>query len=162
MVTAKFNIRFNTNHRSDDLIGWLEEHFERVGGPWHATWRTSAQPFVTPFGTLTDLVLAAVETVTGQKPALSTSGGTSDARFITTICPVVEFGLVGKTMHQIDEHVHVADIDKLAKVYHEMLVQFLRMVPNGTNAQLVSIGINWDGSRNLDGSFWSQARDWQL
>ena len=66
MVTAKFNIRFNTNHRSDDLIGWLEEHFERVGGPWHATWRTSAQPFVTPFGTLTDLVLAAVETVTGQ------------------------------------------------------------------------------------------------
>ena len=69
MVTAKFNIRFNTNHRSDDLIGWLEEHFERVGGPWHAAWRTSAQPFVTPFGTLTDLVLAAVETVTGQKPA---------------------------------------------------------------------------------------------
>ena len=53
----------------------------------------------------------AVETVTGQKPALSTSGGTSDARFITTICPVVEFGLVGKTMHQVDEHVHVADID---------------------------------------------------
>ena len=126
MVTAKFNIRFNTNHRSDDLIGWLEEHFERVGGPWHATWRTSAQPFVTPFGTLTDLVLGAVETVTGQKPALSTSGGTSDARFITTICPVVEFGLVGKTMHQIDEHVHVADIDKLAKIYHEMLVQFFK------------------------------------
>ena len=126
MVTAKFNIRFNTNHRSDDLIGWLEEHFERVGGPWHATWRTSAQPFVTPLGTLTDLVLGAVETVTGQKPALSTSGGTSDARFITTICPVVEFGLVGKTMHQIDEHVHVADIDKLAKVYHEMLVQFFK------------------------------------
>ena len=66
VVTAKFNIRFNTNHRSDDLIGWLEEHFERVGGPWHATWRTSAQPFVTPLGTLTDLVLGAVETVTGQ------------------------------------------------------------------------------------------------
>ena len=127
-VTAKFNIRFNTNHRSDDLIGWLEEHFERVGGPWHAAWRTSAQPFVTPFGTLTDLVLAAVETVTWQKPALSTGGGTSDARFITRICPVVEFGLVGKTMHQIDEHVHVADIDKLAKIYHEMLVQFFKDV----------------------------------
>ena len=106
--------------------------------------------------------MAAVETVTGQKPALSTSGGTSDARFITTICPVVEFGLVGKTMHQVDEHVHVADIDKLAKVYHEMLVQFFKDGSNGTNAQLVSIGINWDGSRNLAGSFWSQARDWQF
>ena len=126
MVAAKFNIRFNTNHKSDDLIGWLENHFERIGGPWHATWRTSAEPFVTPVGTLTDLMQRAVETVTGQKPVLSTSGGTSDARFITKLCPVVEFGLVGKTMHQIDEHVHVADIDQLAKVYHEMLVQFFK------------------------------------
>ena len=126
MVTAKFNIRFNTNHKSADLIGWLEEHFERVGGPWHATWRTSAEPFVTPVGALTDLMQGAVETVTGQKPVLSTSGGTSDARFITTICPVVEFGLVGKTMHQIDEHVHVADIEQLTKIYHEMLVQFFK------------------------------------
>jgi succinyl-diaminopimelate desuccinylase len=126
MVTAKFNIRFNTNHKSDDLIGWLEKHFEHVGGPWHATWRTSAEPFVTPVGTLTDLMQGAVEAVTGRKPVLSTSGGTSDARFITTICPVVEFGLVGKTMHQIDEHVHVVDIDQLAKVYHEMLVQFFK------------------------------------
>ncbi len=125
-VTAKFNIRFNTNHKSDDLIGWLEEHFERVGGPWHATWRTSAEPFVTPVGALTNLMQGAVETVTGRKPVLSTSGGTSDARFITTICPVVEFGLVGKTMHQIDEHVYVADIDQLAKVYHEMLAQFFK------------------------------------
>ena len=81
---------------------------------------------VYPVGNLTDLMQSAVETVTGQKPILSTSGGTSDARFITTICPVVEFGLVGKTMHQIDEHVHVADIDQLAKVYHEMLVQFFK------------------------------------
>ena len=125
-VTAKFNIRFNTNHKSDDLIGWLEEHFEGVGGPWHATWRTSAEPFVTPVGTLTDLMQGAVEAVTGRKPVLSTSGGTSDARFITTICPVVEFGLVGKTMHQIDEYVHVVDIEQLAKVYHEMLVQFFK------------------------------------
>ena len=126
MCIRDSNIRFNTNHRSDDLIDWLEKHFEHVGGSWHATWRTSAQPFVTPVGALTDLMQCAVETVTGQKPVLSTSGGTSDARFIITICPVVEFGLVGKTMHQIDEHVHVADIDKLAKVYHEMLVQFFK------------------------------------
>jgi succinyl-diaminopimelate desuccinylase len=126
MVTAKFNIRFNTNHKSDDLIGWLEEHFERVGGAWQAAWRISAQPFVTPVGAFTNLMQGAVETVTGKKPILSTSGGTSDARFITTICPVAEFGLVGKTMHQIDEHVYAADIDQLAKVYHEILVRFFK------------------------------------
>jgi len=125
-VSAKFNIRFNTEHNSEDLIGWLEEHFNRVGGEWTATWRTSAQPFVTPAGSFTKLMQAAIESVTGQKPILSTSGGTSDARFITNICPVAEFGLVGQTMHQVDEHVDAADIDQLAKIYHEMLVRFFR------------------------------------
>ena len=125
-VSAKFNSRFNTEHNSDDLIGWLEEHFNRVGGEWTATWRASAQPFVTPAGSLTKLMQAAIESVTGQKPILSTSGGTSDARFITNICPVAEFGLVGQTMHQVDEHVDAADIDQLAKIYHEMLVRFFR------------------------------------
>ena len=86
----------------------------------------SAQPFITPIGAFTDLMQGAVEKVTGKKPVLSTSGGTSDARFITTICPVAEFGLVGKTMHQINEHVDAADIDLLANVYHEMLVQFFK------------------------------------
>ena len=125
-VSAKFNIRFNTEHKSDELIGWLEEHFNRVGGEWTATWRASAQPFVTPVGSFTALMQTAIETVTGQKPALSTSGGTSDARFITNICPVAEFGLVGQTMHQVDEHVDAADIDQLAKIYHEMLVRFFK------------------------------------
>jgi succinyl-diaminopimelate desuccinylase len=125
-VSAKFNIRFNTEHKSDDLIGWLEEHFNRVGGEWTATWRASAHPFVTPVGSFTALMQTAIETVTGQKPALSTSGGTSDARFITNICPVAEFGLVGQTMHQVDEHVDATDIDQLAKIYHEMLVRFFK------------------------------------
>jgi succinyl-diaminopimelate desuccinylase len=125
-VSAKFNIRFNTEHNSDDLIGWLEEHFNGVGGEWTATWRASAQPFVTPAGSFTELMQAAIESVTGQKPILSTSGGTSDARFITNICPVAEFGLVGQTMHQIDEHVDAADIDQLAKIYYEMLVRFFQ------------------------------------
>ena len=125
-VSAKFNIRFNTEHKSDELIGWLEEHFNRVGGEWTATWRASAQPFVTPVGSFTELMQAAIESVTGQKPVLSTSGGTSDARFITNICPVAEFGLVGQTMHQVDEHVDAADIDQLAKIYHEMLVRFFK------------------------------------
>jgi succinyl-diaminopimelate desuccinylase len=125
-ASAKFNIRFNTEHNSDDLIGWLEEHFNRVGGEWTATWRASAQPFVTPVGSFTELMQAAIESAIGQKPVLSTSGGTSDARFITNICPVAEFGLVGQTMHQIDEHVDAADIDQLAKIYHEMLVRFFK------------------------------------
>ena len=126
VVTASFNIRFNTDHKSDDLIAWLEEHFDRVGGRWLANWRVSAQPFITPAGAFTDLMQGAVKSVTGQTPVLSTSGGTSDARFITMICPVAEFGLVGKTMHQIDEHVEAADIDQLVQVYHEMLVQFFK------------------------------------
>ena len=125
-VSAKFNIRFNTEHKSDDLIGWLEEHFNCVGGEWTATWRASAQPFVTPVGSFTALMQTAIESVTGQKPALSTNGGTSDARFITNICPVAEFGLVGQTMHQVDEHVDAADIDQLTKIYHEMLVRFFK------------------------------------
>ena len=81
---------------------------------------------MTPGGSFTELMQAAIESVTGQKPGLSTSGGTSDARFITNICPVAEFGLVGQTMHQVDEHVDAADIDQLAKIYHEMLVRFFK------------------------------------
>jgi succinyl-diaminopimelate desuccinylase len=123
-VEARFNIRFNTEHKSEDLIGWLEEHFDRIGGQWTANWRVSALPFVTPAGRLTELMQGAILSVTGQTPALSTSGGTSDARFITTICPVAEFGLVSQTMHQVDEHVDAADIDQLAKIYHQMLVRF--------------------------------------
>jgi len=123
-VEARFNIRFNTEHKSEDLIGWLEEHFDRIGGQWTANWRVSALPFVTPAGRLTELMQGAILSVTGQTPALSTSGGTSDARFITTICPVAEFGLVSQTMHQVDEHVDAADIDLLAKIYHQMLVRF--------------------------------------
>jgi succinyl-diaminopimelate desuccinylase len=123
-VEARFNIRFNTEHKSEDLIGWLEEHFDRIGGQWTANWRVSALPFVTPAGRLTELMQGTILSVTGQTPALSTSGGTSDARFITTICPVAEFGLVGQTMHQVDEHVDAADIDQLAKIYHQMLVRF--------------------------------------
>ena len=125
-VSAKFNIRFNTEHKSDGLIGWLEEHFNSVGGEWTATWRAASQPFVTPVGSFTALMQTAIESVTGQKPVLSTNGGTSDARFITNICPVAEFGLVGQTMHQVDEHVDAADIDQLAKIYHEMLVRFFK------------------------------------
>ena len=121
---AKFNIRFNTEHTAANLIGWLEEHFARVGGDWSVTWKANAHPFITAPGQLTDLISDASEAVTGRRPALSTGGGTSDARFITTMCPVAEFGLVGQTMHQVDEHVMVADIDILTAIYAEVLKSF--------------------------------------
>jgi succinyl-diaminopimelate desuccinylase len=121
---ARFNIRFNTEHTADSLIGWLEEHFARVGGTWHADWRASAHPFLTEPGMLTDIMIAAISKVTGDKPQLSTSGGTSDARFITAICPVAEFGLVGRTMHKVDEHTAIADIDILSAIYENMLASY--------------------------------------
>ena len=126
-VSARFNIRFNTEHKADDLIGWLEEHFNRIGGNWQADWRVSAEPFVTPAGPLTDLMQAAITKVTGKNAELSTSGGTSDARFITHLCPVAEFGLVGQTMHKVDEHVSIDDIDQLTAIYLAMLTRFFEV-----------------------------------
>lgn len=126
-VSARFNIRFNTEHKADDLIGWLEEHFSRIGGNWQADWRVSAEPFVTPAGPLTDLMQAAITEVTGKNAELSTSGGTSDARFITHLCPVAEFGLVGQTMHKVDEHVSIDDIDQLMAIYLAMLTRFFEV-----------------------------------
>ena len=126
-VSAVFNIRFNTEQKAEGLISWLEDHFNRVGGQWHADWRASAQPFVTPAGPLTDLMKAAITEVTGTVPELSTSGGTSDARFITHLCPVAEFGLVGQTMHKVDEHVSINDIDQLTAIYLAMLSRFFEV-----------------------------------
>jgi succinyl-diaminopimelate desuccinylase len=120
---AKFNIRFNTEHSAASLRAWLEEHFTRIGGDWQAQWKANADPFITDPGPLTDMLAAAVAEVTGRTPALSTTGGTSDARFITRMCPVAEFGLVGKTMHQVDEHVAVADIEELCAIYQSFLAR---------------------------------------
>lgn len=125
-ASATFNIRFNTEHTAESLIAWLEEHFARVGGNWDAQWRASAHPFLTEPGHLTETIATAAEQVTGRRPTLSTTGGTSDARFITAICPVAEFGLIGKTMHKVDEHVAVADVDLLADIYTVVLEQFFK------------------------------------
>ena len=126
-VSASFNIRFNTEQKATGLISWLEDHFNQVGGQWHADWGVSAQPFLTPAGPLTDLMKAAITEVTGMVPELSTSGGTSDARFITHLCPVAEFGLVGQTMHKVDEHVSLDDIDQLTAIYLAMLSRFFEV-----------------------------------
>ncbi|MFL5216670.1 MAG: M20/M25/M40 family metallo-hydrolase, partial [Microvirga sp.] len=85
---------------------------------------SNADVFVVEPGPFTNVVAKAVEDVTGRKPVLSTTGGTSDARFIKDFCPVAEFGLVGQTMHQVDEHVAVADLDRLAAIYRNALERY--------------------------------------
>ena len=110
------------------LQGWLEEHFERIANAYNVqfeiAWKSNAAPFVTEVGKLTELLSKAIETQTGTIAELSTIGGTSDARFITHLCPVAEFGLVGKTMHQIDENVSIRDIDILTNIYEDLLHRF--------------------------------------
>jgi succinyl-diaminopimelate desuccinylase len=125
---AKFNIRFNDNHTHESLRRLIEQRVAKAAGNWmraRVVWEPSnAGVFVTKPGAFTDLAVAAIEQVTGRKPELSTSGGTSDARFISHYCPVIEFGLVGQTMHQVDERTPVADLEKLTKIYRGVLDRY--------------------------------------
>ena len=122
---ATVNIRFNEAHTSASLSDWLRAEASRVesetGVTISAEVKVSGESFLTPPGPLSDLVANAVEAETGLRPALSTSGGTSDARFVKAHCPVVEFGLVGQTMHKVDEHVAVDHIRQLKTVYGRIL-----------------------------------------
>ena len=125
---AKFNIRFNDNHTQETLRSLLEERLAKAAGNRiraRIVWEPSnSNVFVTKPGPFTDLAVEAIEEVTGRRPELSTSGGTSDARFIASYCPVIEFGLVGQTMHQIDERTPVSDLEKLAKIYRGVLARY--------------------------------------
>src|SRR3954467_3182447 len=125
---AKFNIRFNDNHTQDSLRALVERRLEKACGNRiraHIKWEYSnSNVFVTKPGAFTDLAVSAIEEVTGRKPELSTSGGTSDARFIASYCPVIEFGLVGQTMHQVDERTPVSDLEKLTKIYRGVLDRY--------------------------------------
>lgn len=125
---ATVNIRFNDLHTSAALTGWLRSEAEVValafGVAIDLRVKVSGESFVTPPGPLSDLIGAAVEAETGRRPALSTSGGTSDARFVRSHCPVVEFGLVGQTMHQVDERVSVAQIGQLKSIYGRILAEY--------------------------------------
>jgi len=122
---ATVNIRFNDLHSGKSLTGWLCDHAEAVrvetGVQMSVRISVSGESFVTPPGAFAALVARSVEAETGVVPEYSTSGGTSDARFVKHHCPVVEFGLVGKTMHQVDERVEVAQIHQLKAVYGRIL-----------------------------------------
>ncbi|WP_209426575.1 succinyl-diaminopimelate desuccinylase [Pararhodobacter sp. SW119] len=125
---AVLNIRFNDHHSGASLADWLKAEAQAAsaasGIDFQVDTRISGEPFVTEPGEFTDLVAAAVTAECGVDPILSTSGGTSDARFIRRHCEVVEFGLVGKSMHQVDEYAEVADIHKLKAVYRRLLQDY--------------------------------------
>ncbi|HEU0084530.1 MAG TPA: M20/M25/M40 family metallo-hydrolase, partial [Bradyrhizobium sp.] len=125
---AKFNIRFNDRHSHESLRTLVEARVTKACGNRiraRVVWEPSnAGVFLTQPGAFTDLVVAAIEEVTGRKPELNTGGGTSDARFITHYCPVIEFGLVGQTMHQIDERTPVTDLEKLTRIYRGVLDRY--------------------------------------
>jgi succinyl-diaminopimelate desuccinylase len=125
---AKFNIRFNDHHTQETLRALVEARLEKAAGNRiraRIVWEPSnADAFVTRPGPFTDLVVAAIEEVTGRRPDLNTGGGTSDARFIKNYCPVIEFGLVGQTMHQIDERTPVSDLEKLTTIYRGVLDRY--------------------------------------
>lgn len=121
---ASFNIRFNDRHSSRSIEKWLRSEFDDVGGVYELQISVSGESFLTPPGPLSELVVRAVQRVLGQDPEFSTTGGTSDARFIKAFCPVVEFGLTGSTMHKVDENVPVADIHALSEVYFAILQEY--------------------------------------
>ena len=122
---ATVNIRFNDAHDSASLTQWMQAEIDRVAEEFGVTGamqvKVSGESFLTPPGPLSDLVAGAVKAETGVMPVLSTTGGTSDARFVKDHCPVVEFGLVGQTMHQVDERVEVAQIHQLKAIYTRIL-----------------------------------------
>jgi len=130
-ASARFNIRFNVHHTGASLSEWVETVIQDARkdfkGQIDLKIRVSGESFLTTPGKLTDVMCAAVETVTGRKPELSTSGGTSDARFISNYAPVAEFGLVGATMHKVNEEVAVEDISLLMKIYSKTLTRYFKV-----------------------------------
>ena len=122
---ATVNLRFNDTHSGASLTTWLQDQIDEVSAEFNVVCdmqvSISGESFITPPGSLSDLVAQAVKVETNRTPVMSTSGGTSDARFVQHHCPVVEFGLVGKTMHQVDENVEIAQIHKLKSIYTRIL-----------------------------------------
>lgn len=124
-ATARVNIRFNDLHTGASLSNLISKTIKEVGIKVDIDFMINGESFITKQGILSDTVAKVVEDVTGRKPDLSTTGGTSDARFISQYCPVIEFGGVGKTMHQVDENMAVADLKMLVEIYTAVLKEIL-------------------------------------
>jgi len=127
-AVARLNIRFNDMHSSKSLIAWIRQECEfvtaRLGGDYRMDISVTGESFLTPPGAFSTLVSGAIADITGVTPALSTSGGTSDARFIKNHCPVVEFGLVGQTQHKANEHTAITDVHRLADIYEAVMLRY--------------------------------------
>lgn len=125
---ATVNIRFNDNHSGKTLTEWLQSHLDKVSESTKTRIqmkvKISGESFITPPGELSDLISQAVQEELGVTPEMSTTGGTSDARFVKNICPVTEFGLVGKTMHAVDERVEIEQIHQLKSIYGRILKNY--------------------------------------
>jgi succinyl-diaminopimelate desuccinylase len=125
---ARINIRFNPAHSGAGLAAWIEATARKAAEGFDGTVRVtpsiSGEAFLTEPGDFTDVIVAAVRDVAGREPELSTTGGTSDARFIRALCPVVELGLVGKTMHAVDERAPVSEIRDLQAVYERLIARY--------------------------------------
>ena len=120
-VRAAFNIRFNDLHTSESLMAWVKEKFDAIGGDYDVEFQITGEAFLTPPGKLSSLLSEAVEKATGLKPDLSTTGGTSDARFIKDFCPIAEFGLISQSMHKVDECARLSDMEQLTDIYEIFL-----------------------------------------
>ena len=125
---ATFNVRFNDLHKATDIERWVREGFDTVTKQTDSSYdlitKVSGEAFLSPPGQLSAVLSGAVTEVTGHTPVLSTSGGTSDARFIKDYCPVAEFGMVGATMHKIDESVKLVDLEALTAIYTTTLKNY--------------------------------------
>jgi succinyl-diaminopimelate desuccinylase len=124
-ATAQLNIRFNNLHKGADLVRMVKEIAEREAPGAKVRARISGEAFLTPPGQLYDVIVDAIEEETGQKPELSTSGGTSDGRFLIQLCPVVDFGLPNATMHKVGECATVEDIRALSRIYERIVRKVL-------------------------------------
>ena len=123
-ASAAFNVRFNDRHSAAAVEAWLRRRLDGIGGAYDLEIAVSGESFVTAPGRLSDAIGAAVEARGGGRPALGTGGGTSDARFIKDVCAVAEFGLVGQTMHKVDERVALADLVALTDIYTDVLGRY--------------------------------------
>lgn len=123
---AAFNIRFNDHWSGKTLEQKIRSTLDAVNLPYQLDVQVGGESFYTAPGVYSDMIAAAIEKATGQKPELSTSGGTSDARYIKNHCPVIEFGIVGETMHKTDERVAVSDMHALAGIYQDILKIFFK------------------------------------
>lgn len=121
---ARFNIRFNDLHTAQSLQQWMTAKIDAVGGAYEMNVHVTGEAFLTPPGPLSDMIASSIKARLGVEPELSTTGGTSDARFIKDYAPVAEFGLIGSTMHKIDENVAVADIEALSDIYEDVIGRY--------------------------------------